>query len=293
MPKSVSEYTLADWRRLRPITHALKTRRYRLVDRRYMRQPARSGDTAAVSRALVGQNVLATIAFNDPQALDWQARLLRYYVPLALHVIVDNSSDESAAAEIAKLAARFGLPYVRLPENPWDSFSRSHGIALNWAWRNVLREGEPRAFGFLDDDLYPTAPEDPFAPLLAQNFYGLVREAGSRWFLWAGYCTFLFEAVQDQPLDFGQDWFNGLDTGGANWDVLYRHVNRTALQEPESRFVSYKADIEVREGPLQWCGGWLHEVGTMGNPALATEKRRTVAEILAPHLTAAESKRPQ
>ena len=110
--------------------------------------------------------------------------------------------------------------------NPWHSFSRSHGIALNWVWHNILRPGSPRAFGFIDDDLFPTAPDDPFAPLDTQDFFGLVRQEGQKWFLWAGYCTFRFDAVKDKPLDFGQDWFIGLDTGGANWSVLYQHVDR-------------------------------------------------------------------
>ena len=71
-----------------------------------------------------------------------------------------------------------------------------------------------------------------------------------RWFLWAGYCTFRYDAVKDKPLDFGQDWFVGLDTGGANWDVLYRHVDRAALREAPTSFVPYKPGVVLDEAPI-------------------------------------------
>ena len=121
----------------------------------------------------------------------------------------------------------------------------------------------------------------------SQDFYGVVREWGPRWFLWAGFCSFRFDRVGDKALDFGQDWFKGLDTGGGNWRALYRHVDRARIREARSRYVPFKAGIEMRDGPLQWCGSWLHEVGLMGRSDLQAEKRRAVAEMLAPHLAAA------
>ena len=162
---------------------------------------------------------------------------------------------------------------------------------MNWTWHNILRPGNPRAFGFIDDDLFPTASDDLFAPLDTQEFFGLVREVDHRWFLWAGFCTFRFDAVKDKPLDFGQDWFMGLDTGGANWDVLYRSVDLSALQVPNTIFTPYKEGVDVRDGPMQWCGTWLHEIGSTGNSAVEADKRRVVAGILAPHLDAARKTR--
>jgi hypothetical protein len=291
MTRPLSDYGLADWVRLRPVLHRFKGWRYRMIDASHMRRPARAGDASALTRALRGRQVLVTIAFGDPQAIAWQAQLLARYVPNAFHVIADNTSDDATAAAIAQLAARIDRPYLRLPANPLNgrknSASRSHGIALNWVWRNLLLPGEPAAFGFLDDDLFPTAPDDPFEPLASQDFFGVVRNAGTRWYLWAGYCLFKFESVRAKPLDFGQDWFNGLDTGGGNWDVLYRHAERAGLREVESEFVAYKPGIDMAEGPLQWCGSWVHEVGYMGRRELVGEKREALARLLAPHLSPA------
>jgi hypothetical protein len=288
MTRPLFDYDLADWRRLRPVLHLLKSWRYRAIDSFYMRRAPRAGDAPALARELRGKKILVSIAFGDPQAIAWQAQLLTRYVSKAFHVIVDNTPDDATAAAIAEVAARSACPYVRLPANPWNlgkgSASRSHGIALNWVWHNLLRPGEPEAFGFLDDDLFPTAPDDPFEPLASQDFYGVVRNAGPRWFLWAGYCMFKFERVRAKALDFGQDWFNALDTGGGNWDVLYRHADRGRLREVESVFVAYKPGIEIAEGPLQWCGTWIHEVGYMGRPEFVGEKREALGKLLAPHL---------
>src|SRR5579872_733005 len=100
MTRPLSEYNLADWRRLRPITHGIKTLRYRAVDRVYRRQPARAGDPAALARAIAGRQLLTTIAFADPEAIDWQGRLVGHYLPRPVHLIADNSPEDASAAAI-------------------------------------------------------------------------------------------------------------------------------------------------------------------------------------------------
>ena len=165
MPKALSEYTLADWKRLRPLAHRLKTARYWLIDRRYRAQPAAVGDTAAVTKAIAGRKALFSVAYQDPQAIDWQAALVRHFVPGALYIVVDNSPQDADANTIAAICARHEVSYLRAPPNPWAKSSRSHGIVLNWIWHNIVRPGAPQAFGLLDHDLFPTAPDDPFAPL--------------------------------------------------------------------------------------------------------------------------------
>jgi hypothetical protein len=271
MPKSFKEFSAGDWRHLRPVTQAVKSLRYRMIDKSCRRKPARAGDAAAVARSIRGRKVLVTIAFSDPALISWQARLIRHYVPDAHHVVVDNSPADAVAAQIGRIAG--AAAYLRAPENPWsgDAASRSHGVALNWAWDNLIRPGEP------------------FSPLATQDVYGIVRTAGPRRFLWAGFCMYRFAAVKNKRLDFGQDWFVGLDTGGANWKALYSHIDMTALRQPHTTFFPFKPGIAVAEGPLQWCGPWLHEVGLMGDRRLFAEKRSTLAQMLAPHLDEAEA----
>ncbi len=290
MPKKLSDHTWSDWKRLRPLSQAIKTTRYRWIDRRYRRQPAMRGDLASVVRMIAGRNVLLTVAYQDPQAIDLQAILMRHFVPDALYIVVDNSPDDDRADEIAEVAAKHGVPYLRAPQNPWMKSSRSHGIVLNWIWHNVIRPAKPDAFGLLDHDLFPTAPDDPFAMLKTQDVYGYVRYTEpptGRWFLWAGFTMMRFAAVRDLPLDFGQVWFLGLDTGGGNWGPIYSKLDLTKLAQAPSRFEPYREGIATYDGPFQWCGDWLHEVGQMGDPDIMRDKRRALLAILAPHLEAA------
>ncbi|MBI5114826.1 MAG: hypothetical protein HZA68_22930 [Rhodovulum sp.] len=289
MPRAMSDYSLLEWARLRPLMQALKTARYRAVDKAYRSRPAVIGDVAAIAREIAGRNVLVTVAFADVNAARWQIALVRHYVPGVVHVLVDNSPTDEVAVRICRVAEAEGARYLRLPRNPWTgkSPSRSHGLALNWTWHNLIRPAAPHAFGFIDDDLFPTAHDDPFAPLAEQDVYGQVRRIGERWFLWAGFCMFRFDKVAALPLDFGQDWFIGLDTGGGNWEPLYSRIDLAALREAETRFVPFRDDLAVADGPLQWVGTWLHEVGLMGRPELFDEKRGTVEALIAPHLAAA------
>lgn len=289
MPRAMSDYSWLEWLRLRPLVQSLKTARYRAVDAGYRRKPPAAGDLAAVGRAIGGRNALVTIAFADVNAARWQIALIRHYVPDVVHVIVDNSPDDATAERIRHVARAEGAHYLQLPRNPWSGKapSRSHGLALNWTWHNLIRPAVPAAFGFIDDDLFPTGRDDPFAPLARQDCYGQVRRIGSRWFLWAGFCMFRFDKVADLPLDFGQDWFLGLDTGGGNWEPLYSRLDLATLEEAETRFVPFRPGLAVEDGPLQWVGPWLHEVGLMGRPELAEEKRNTVESLIAPHLAAA------
>jgi len=79
----------------------------------------------------------------------------------------------------------------------------------------------------------------------------------------------------------------GLDTGGGNWSKLYQHVERSSIREQSTTFLPFRDGIDVSDGPIQWCGSWLHAVGLMGKPELATEKAAAIADILKPHLVAA------
>ena len=283
--KSLTAYTAADWSRLRPLTHFIKTLRYRVggpplpataAPRRRPRGAAtpHSRDKNSGHRRLLRS-----------QAVDWQAfRLVRRYVPHAFYVIADNSPDDASAMAIAALAAQHNLPYLRLPANPWHKGSRSHGIVLNWLWQNLIRPGEPEMFGFLDHDIFPTAADDPFTALTSQDFYGVVRPVGPLWFLWAGFCFYRFAGVRKKQLDFGQDWFNGLDTGGGNWRSLYRFADRAAIREAATTFAPFKPGITVADGPVQWVGPWLHEIGMTGREDLMNEKRQFIANLLKRHL---------
>jgi hypothetical protein len=212
--------------------------------------------------------------------------LIRRFVPSPDYVIADNSHDDDAAEAVEQAAIREQRPYLRLPPNPWagPSASRSHGLALNWLWRNLIRPSAPNAFGVHDHDIFPTEPDDPFEPLERQDVYGDIRKAGGRWFLWAGFCFYRFAAVRQLPLDFGQDWFVGLDTGGANWWPLYRHIDRQTIELRKFTLEAVFPGVSTEDSAITRHGKWLHEYGTGHNPQHAVAKRLYFAERLAPLL---------
>ena|SRR5579871_4433320 len=292
MPPRLVDYGMVDWLRLRPLLHRLKTRRYRAIDRSFRRQPARAGDVAHLRNQIAGRRTLITIGFNDAQTISWQASLVKRNVADVIYIVADNSADEAAASDIAALAARRHIPYVRLPQNPVSSPSRSHALALNWVWENIVKPGEPDVFGFIDDDIYPTKPDNPFAALSDQSFFGVVRSPApgfaNGWFLWAGFCMFSFARVKQIDLDFSQDWFCGLDTGGANWDRLYSRFDRFSLREQSLESFPIREGLTTVEAPLQWCGPWLHTIGHAGDPKYAQEKADVLARIIEPLVKEAE-----
>jgi hypothetical protein len=111
-----------------------------------------------------------------------------------------------------------------------------------------------------------------------------VRHSKTRWYLWAGFCFFRFSLAEKLPLNFSQAWFIELDTGGANWNVLYQNHALSALEQMETSFFPIRDGLEIADGPMQRCGPWIHEIGQMGRRSLASEKRKILKDLLAAHL---------
>lgn len=264
--RELNDYAPREWLTGAPLAHRLRRLRNRMVDRLYRGRAA--PDQGALVRRIAahGAPVAFTVAFNMPQAIALLAEAMTRFAPQTLLVVCDNSSDPQARAEIARLCAGRGLPYCSLPPSPYRggrNGSRSHAVALNWILANLIRPAAPPVFALLDHDLIPLAPVDFAAQVAGQPCYGMVREAtrGAAWYLWPGYSVFDFAAVRDLPLDFGTDTPLTLDTGGQNWGVLYRHLDRAALTWAQVRRVFVR---DVRTGapePHLLADSWLHAGG--------------------------------
>lgn len=299
MPRPWSDYSLREWLEIKPFEQRYNYARYQFVARRVARRRAVRGDVAALQSAIRGRRVLVTVAFNDAEFIDWQATLVRRHVSDCFHLIVDNSSDPAASGEIERIAAAHDAGYVKLAPSPWRrpvDGGRAHGSAMTWTWRNLLREGRPAAFGFIDHDLFPMRPTDPFAPLEEHPVAGQVRNksGGVRWFLWAGFCFFRFSAVERLPLDFSLDWNAGLDTGGANWFVLYRHLAADQVFDVGEVVEGIGEDVPLALARFEWVGDWLHfsnfstpyDLPAEQREALARRKRGLLEQKLASVLAA-------
>ncbi|MFI4935671.1 MAG: hypothetical protein ACHP7N_13695 [Caulobacterales bacterium] len=293
MPRPWSEYTARERRRLRPLVDRYKHARYQARMALHLRRPPASGDLGSLKGSIAGRRVIITIAFNDSEVVGWQAPLIARHVSNCYHLIADNSSDDEAARRIEAIARLNGCGYLRLPRGPWtkpEDGGRSHGLAMTWTWRNLVRLARPAAFGFIDHDIFPMKSANPFEPLATHAVAGRLRRAGEtgRWNLWAGFCFYRFDAVQAVDLDFSLDWAAGLDTGGGNWARLYRRLDAEQVFDTGVSFEAVDPGASIDIARFEWIGDWLHK-GNFSTPldlapgrreALLARKRALLLERL-------------
>lgn len=296
MPRQIATYTAAEWLRLRPLTQVYKTLHGQRVDRRYTLHPPHNVEAfGRLLNRLSGTNVVATVAFNSPWTIRWQLRFVNRYLEDATFLVADNSSDPQARSAIATLCADAGVAYLALPANPYlerRHASRSHGLALNWLYRNLIRRLRPTAWGFFDHDLFPTRPFDPVKRLRGQPFYGdlEIRAGGS--YLWPGYCLFAKGADDEAMLDFRQDWFLGLDTGGMNAGLLVGRADLATMTFAVRRSIGADRYLAVTIEEIDWFDDCVHLGNASGwwrsnaerEPALGTLLQQIYdGTLTAPH----------
>ncbi|MFG1378798.1 hypothetical protein [Xanthobacter autotrophicus] len=265
--RDLADYSLKDWLGAAPLAHRLRRARNLLVDRIYARRPA-PGQAALVARLKAqGAPALAfTVAFNMPEAIALLAEAMGRFLPDAPLVVCDNSTDPAARAAIAAFCAERDMAYCPLPPSPYRggrNGSRSHAVALNWIWANLVRKVAPPVVALLDHDLIPLAGDNLPARVAAQPCYGMARhsEGNGAWYLWPGFSVFNYAAVKGLPLDFGTDTPLTLDTGGQNWTVLYRRLDRDTLAFAATRSVFVADPDSGALEPHLLVDGWLHAGG--------------------------------
>jgi hypothetical protein len=237
--RDLDSYTRSEWLRLMPLVQRLKHVRNQAVSGLY--RGRRTKELTAFQAAnvhLSGRNLAITVAFNAPWAVELLVRSAAVNLEGMTLIVADNSSRPAARAEIAAFCRSRAAPYVPLPPNPEWSPNRSHGIAMNWAYDNIVRHFRPPVFAFLDHDLFPLQPVDLSLGVRDQPAYGMLRASRTvpdAWSLWAGFCVFDLAAVEARLLDFNYESPLMLDTGGANWHRLYRFLDRRALRFAEFR----------------------------------------------------------
>jgi hypothetical protein len=263
------DFSKSDWLKLLPLRHAFKQVRNDLVQRAYLKQlPQALPEFLRENSPLQDKNIALIIAFEQPRVLDFLLGKARGYLPDARLLVFDNSPKATARAEIKRVCQEHKIPYLALPPNSVKHPNRSHGMAMTWIFRNVVRAIKPRMFAFIDHDLIPFQTVEFTKTLAGQPFYGPVRthksaepeKIGNRsWSLWAGYCMYDFSAVKHSPLNFLYDFSRGLDTGGRNWHWLYKNYDQPRPAFADSRKVSL---TDSRTGIVHQIrivdGRWLH-----------------------------------
>lgn len=164
---------------------------------------------------------LATIAFNRPHWIGEQIRLFAKFVTDDHRLLViDNSDEESAAADIARVCQTTGTEYVRVrpPQH-------LHHYALNLAAK-MLDERGAEAYGFLDHDIFPSCPVSLMALIESAGFFAIQQRHHATQVVYPHPCFFLLsrEWLAGRALNFdgirAADKKDDGDTGSGLWPLF-------------------------------------------------------------------------
>lgn len=219
-------------------------------------------DTPLADSAVVD---LVTVAYENPQVVDWQLQLLHKHLRDPFHhITVDNSPSVEDRQVIAEVCRRRGSGYVALARYTAGvgKGSDSHGLALNWALRRLIRPRGAIAFGFIDHDLFPVRSTSLLEPLAAAGVYGALQGDANRWYLWPGFSCFTAARVAGARLDFRPGRHS--DTGARNWKRLFSRVPFAQVPFPDHAYGKLREGDDPQADWYETMGDWLHTFNASG-----------------------------
>jgi len=136
------------------LTRYLKNKRNDVVNQYFLRQKSiQQYESVAQLKNL--DFVVFCIAFNKPDCIKIMIDCWKRNARHTTLVIIDNSSYADARNEIKELCSTNGFLYLSLPKNPEWHPNRSHALAMNWIFYNIVKKCNPKQFGYLDHDCFP------------------------------------------------------------------------------------------------------------------------------------------
>jgi hypothetical protein len=259
---------MSEWVRLTPVIHAFKEVRNDFLLSRYVNK--KSIDVASFlefNKNLEGKNIAVVIAFEQPWALNFLLEQAEVNL-INTHIIVfDNSKNTQKRQSIKDVCKKNNVHYLSLPPNTTKHVNRSHGLAMSWAYHNVIKQLKPNIFTFLDHDLIPLSKINLEEKVEYQPVYGLLNKGNNNyWSLWAGFCSFRYNFVKESNLNFLYDFSRGLDTGGRNWDRIYNNLSFTEITFTDRIFKEIAAPLssDFREVEILDYS-WVHMSGISYN----------------------------
>ncbi|MGC9196870.1 MAG: hypothetical protein ACP5IL_15655 [Syntrophobacteraceae bacterium] len=258
--RRLKDYSQKEWLRNKPLDHFLIQFANDGLQRFFRAMRPRELKTFLENCAhLQGKTIGLVIAYEQPWTLDWLLRAASRNIADTTLLVFDNSRKKSSRLAIERVCRQAGAPYLGLPPNPTKHPNRSHGMAMTWVFHNVVKKIRPRAFTYIDHDLIPMGTIQMGPILGEQPCYGLPNVSPWGWSLWAGYCSYNFSVVADLPLNFLNDFSNGLDTGGRNWHCLYRNFDSARLRSASVERVCLKDPLDGANQDLSVVDkSWLH-----------------------------------
>ncbi len=212
--------------------------------------------------------LLITVAYNNTFVISHQLRLLPKYIDDKFHhIVIDNSSNKLARNEILRICSQMDTGYVSLPYNFYFRNSNSHGIALNWACKHLIKVLNPTYIGFLDHDIYPIRKQQLLPILKRQLLFGKQEKIEDIWYLWPGFCFFYNGFLKERNIDFkpGSIGKTGVDTGGLLFSLFLNKVDITELIFPVTHFGNIRKGNVIESDMIEFINinnqdCWLHSI---------------------------------
>ena len=228
---------------------------------------------------------IITIAFNNAMAIQYQIQLIKKYVKDShTHIVADNSTAYVVRKEIMTMCSQLGVMYISIPVNKYKS-NKSHGAAMHWVYKNVIRKRNRPYFGFIDHDIFPMQ-SCTILNKYKNNIYGRVTPAYTKdhksvvpfsneqpyWSLWAGLFflkTDLLKSFNVYALNFFPRPLNNgtyLDTGGGLWDTIFKRIpNPEKIVEFSSVKFRDSAGGNYKTDYYECLDEWIHIINLSNN----------------------------
>ena len=213
---------------------------------------------------------LIVVSFNNSKVISYQIKTLKkYFLYPFQYTVFDNSTDETKAKEIYEICSKENVGYVRLPCQhfiPKGMVSYSHGIALNYIFRNyICKYNKAEYIGILDHDIFCIEQFNISKFLNKQPYYGLVHHRSCNpdkiKYIWPGFAFFRKEAIKDVNLDFRPSIRLAGDTGVRLYESIYSKndidIDKLDMAKEEHRFFDKTHNV-LNAGYSYFSSGWIH-----------------------------------
>lgn len=266
--RKFTEFTIPEWVKLTPLIHAFKEIRNDFLLARYLnKKPIELNAFIDANKNLEGGNIAIIIAFEQPWALNFLLEQANLNLTNTNIIVFDNSKNWQKRSAIKDICEKNSTHYFSLPPNTTKHVNRSHGLAMSWAYHNVIKNLKPNIFTFLDHDLIPLSKINLEEKVARQPIYGLLNKGNNNyWSLWAGFCIFKYSFVKESSLNFLYDFSRGLDTGGRNWNCIYKRLALTKISFVNRTFqkIAVPCSSDYREVEIL-DQSWVHMSGISYN----------------------------
>lgn len=218
------------------------------------------------------------VAFNDAKLIECQYHFMQKNLRSSEYhyIICDNSNKTEAARQIFEFCRKYNITYYRLPRFLYVDPSRSHGYALNWIYRYIIRRRKKR-FAFIDHDIFPIRPLQ-LSEYTDRPLCGVKRERHGCWYPWAAFSFYDYEFLRNKSINFMPCRYKRkhLDTGGGNYKSVYKNLADGLWRESCEHYIDIRSgksfvwdkdvyknrDDAVYENAVELIDEkWLHIIG--------------------------------